>query len=68
MTDNAQVNWNAVRIVYSYGNATVKMVDKECTCLFQWTHSLDRHTKQLIKLKLQDQHKAFCFDYKNISL
>jgi len=65
MANNMQVNWNVVRIGYSSNNATVRMVDKERTCLFHWTHSLDRHTKQLMKLKLQDQHKAFCFDYKN---
>jgi hypothetical protein len=40
-------------------------MDKECTCLFHWSHSLDKHTKQLIKLELQDEHKALCHQYKN---
>jgi thymidylate kinase len=41
------------------------MVDKEHTCLFHWSHSLDKHTKQLIRPKLQDEHKVFCQRYKN---
>ncbi len=24
MADNAQVNWNAVKVVYGYGDATIK--------------------------------------------
>jgi hypothetical protein len=60
MTDNAQANWNTIRIIYGYGDPSIKMVDKECTFLFHWTQSLDKHTKQLIRLELQDEHKAFC--------
>jgi hypothetical protein len=30
-----------------------------------YTQSLDRHTKQLIKLDLQDQHNVLCHGYKN---
>jgi hypothetical protein len=41
------------------------MVDKECTCLFYWTQLFDRHTKQLIKLELQDRHIGPCHQYKN---
>jgi hypothetical protein len=41
------------------------MVDKEHTCLFHWAQSFDKHTKQLIRPKLQDEHKAFCHQYKN---
>ncbi len=41
------------------------MVDKECTCLFHWIQSLDKHTKQLIRPMLQDEHKVFCHKYKN---
>jgi hypothetical protein len=41
------------------------MVDKECTYLFHWSHSLDKHTKQLIRPNVQDEHKAFCHQYKN---
>ncbi len=38
----------------------MKMVDKECTCLFHLTQSFNRHTNQLIKLELQDQHIVIC--------
>jgi hypothetical protein len=41
------------------------MDDKERTYLFHWIHSFDRHTKQLIMPKLQKQHKALYFKYKN---
>jgi hypothetical protein len=36
------------------------MVDKKRTNLFHWIESYDKHTKQLIKLELQDEHKVFC--------
>ncbi len=42
----------------------MKLIDKERTYFFHWTQSLDRHTKQLIALKFQDQDKTFCYDYK----
>jgi hypothetical protein len=42
------------------------MINKEWTCLFHWTQSFDRHTKQLIAPKLQGWQKALCFDYKNV--
>jgi hypothetical protein len=29
MMDDAQINWNVVRIIYGIGNPTVKMLDKE---------------------------------------
>jgi hypothetical protein len=45
MANNAQVHWNAIKVVYGFGDATVRMVDKEWTCLFHWTQSLDKHTK-----------------------
>jgi hypothetical protein len=53
MVDNAQANYNVVKIVY-----------KNRTCLFHSTQLLDKYTKQLIKLKLQIQHKALYFGYK----
>jgi hypothetical protein len=59
MANNTQANWNIVKIVYG-SRAFVKMVDKECTCLFHWSHSFDKHTKQMIRLELQDEHKAIC--------
>jgi len=36
MVNSAQGNWNAIKIVYGYGDPSVKMVDNECTCLFYW--------------------------------
>jgi hypothetical protein len=64
MVDNAQANYNVVKIVYNFGDAIVKMVDKNRTCLFHSTQLLDKYTKQLIKPKLQIQHKALYFEYK----
>jgi hypothetical protein len=63
MVDNAQANWNVVQIVYGTRNPTMKLIDKECTCLFHWIQSLNKHTKQLIALEFQDWHKVFCWDY-----
>jgi hypothetical protein len=34
MADNAHANWNDVHIMYGFGDASMKMVDKEQTCLF----------------------------------
>jgi hypothetical protein len=34
MANNAKANWNVVHIVYSSRDASMKMVDKERTCLF----------------------------------
>jgi hypothetical protein len=45
MVDNAQANWNVVKIVYNFSDVTIRMVDQERTCLFHWTQLLDRHTK-----------------------
>ncbi len=45
MADNTQANWNVVKIVYGFGDLSIKMVDKKCTCLFHWTQLLDRHNK-----------------------
>ncbi len=44
MVNNAQANWNTVRIVYGSKDPYIRMVDKECPCLFHWSHSLDKHT------------------------
>jgi hypothetical protein len=44
----------------------VKMVDKNHTCLFHYNQSIHMHTKQLIKPKLHNQHKAFYYNYKNV--
>ena len=45
MTDSAQANWNAVRIIYGSGDKAVPMENQERTCLFHWTQSLEKHTK-----------------------
>jgi hypothetical protein len=45
MVDSAQANWNAIKIVYGFGDLSIKMVEKECTCLFHWIQLLDTHTK-----------------------
>ncbi len=37
MGDSAQANWNSIKIVYGYGDPSIMMVDKEHTCLFDWT-------------------------------
>jgi hypothetical protein len=65
MVDNTHANWNVVYIVYGFEDASMKMVDKEQTYMFHWTQLLDRHIKQLITSKLQERHKALCFEYKN---
>jgi hypothetical protein len=52
MADSAQANWNVVHIIYGSGDATEKMVDKERTCLFHWTQSLEKHTKADIRQDL----------------
>jgi len=65
MANNAQANWNTAKFFYGLGDLSMKMVDKEHTCLFHWTQSFDKHTKQLIKLELQDEHKVFYHQYKN---
>jgi light-regulated signal transduction histidine kinase (bacteriophytochrome) len=65
MVENAQANWNVIRIVYNYGDPSFRMINKEHTCMFHRIQSFDRNTKQLIKPNLQDQHNALCHEYKN---
>ncbi len=36
MANNTQANWNAIKIVYGFGDLYVMMVDKKCTYLFHW--------------------------------
>ncbi len=54
-----------VRIIYGLKDPSIKMVDKECIYLFHWTQFFDKHTKQLIKLELQDEYNALYHQYKN---
>jgi len=56
MVDSAQANWNTIKIVYGLGDTFVRMIDKRMHMLFHWSQSLDKHIKQLIKPKFQDQH------------
>jgi hypothetical protein len=65
IADSAQANWNVVRIIYGSGDASEKMVDRERTCLFHWTQSLEKHTKADIRQDLQYQHRILCQQYKN---
>jgi hypothetical protein len=65
MADSAQANWNAVRVIYNSGDATIPMKDQERTCLFHWAQSLEKHTKADIRADLQHQHRQLCRQYKN---
>jgi hypothetical protein len=52
-------------IIYGSSDPIVWMDDKECTYYFHKKQSMDKHTKQLIKSKLQDWHVALCYEYNN---
>src|ERR1700738_1277646 len=39
MADNAQANWNAVRIIYGSGDPKVPIQECKRTCYFHWTQS-----------------------------
>jgi hypothetical protein len=65
MADSAQANWNAVRMIYGSGDASIPMKDQEKTCLFHWAQSLEKHTKADIHADLQLQHRQLCRQYKN---
>jgi hypothetical protein len=64
MCDSAQTNFNAVRILFGSGDPTVPIENKEKTCQFHWRMSLERHTKQLIRLDLQAEHMRLCQEYR----
>jgi hypothetical protein len=68
MADNAQANWNAVRVRYGSGDATIPMKDQERTYLFHWIQFLEKHTKADIRANLQHQHRQLCKQYKNVVL
>jgi hypothetical protein len=55
MVDNTEVNWNTIRIMYGNRDPSELMVEREQTCYFHWTQSMDRHTKQQIKPKMWKQ-------------
>jgi hypothetical protein len=60
MADSAQANWNAVKVIYGSGDATISMKDLKRTCLFHWVQSLEEHTKATIRADLQHQHRQLC--------
>ena len=45
MADSTQANFNAVREIFGSGDKSQPMENRERTCLFHWTMTLDRHTK-----------------------
>ena len=65
MADSAHANFNAVREIFGSGDKSQPMENKDRTCLFYWTMTLDCHTKQYIRLELQDMHKCLCHEYRN---
>ena len=65
MVDSAQANWNAVRIVYGSGNIAEPMENREQTCLFHWTQSMEKHIVAEIRRNLQDQYRLLCKQHKN---
>ncbi len=64
MANSAQTYWNAIIIIYGSREPYVKMIDKDRTCLFHNIQLIDKHTKQLIKPKFQDQCISLCHQYK----
>ncbi len=60
MANSAQTYWNAIIIIYGSREPYVKMIDKDRTCLFHNIQLIDKHTKQLIKPKFQDQCISLC--------
>ncbi len=54
MANSAQVNWNVAHIVDAFGDPYVPLQDNEQTCSFRWNQSMDKHTKQQIKLKMKE--------------
>jgi hypothetical protein len=65
MADNAQTNWNAIRVIYGSGDATIPMKDQERTCLFHWAQSFEKHTKVDIRTDFQYQHRQLYRQNKN---
>ena len=45
MADSAQANFIAVQEIFGTGDKTQPMVNRERTCLFHWTTTLDCLTK-----------------------
>ena len=64
MADSAQENFNVVRKTFGSGDKNIQMKRKERTCQFNWSIALDRHTRQLIKPKLQAKHIELYYEYR----
>jgi hypothetical protein len=67
MADNAQANWNAIRVIYKSEDAAIPMKDQQRTCLFYWTQLLEKHTKADIRADLQYQHRLLYKQFKNVA-
>lgn len=65
MAKNVQAKLNIIQIMYDNGDPNEPMVNREGTCYFHYTQSMDIHTKQQIKLEMCEQHKTLCYEYKN---
>jgi hypothetical protein len=65
LRDNPEANWNAIRVIYGSGDATIPLKDQERTCLFHWAQSLEKHTKADIRADLQYHYRQLCRQYKN---
>ena len=64
MADSAQANFNVVMKIFGSGDRSIPMEGKERIYQFHWSMALDRHTRQLIKSKLQARHIELCNDYR----
>ncbi len=54
MADNAQANWNVVRIVYGIRDPISSWLTMKILVFFHWIQSRNTHTKKLIASKFQD--------------
>jgi hypothetical protein len=52
-------------MVYGSGDLSVKMVDRERSCLLHWTTSFNRHTEKLIRPEFEEAYKRLCKQYKD---
>lgn len=66
MDDSAQENYRVVRLIYGNGDPKIPMEDRERTCFFHYTMSLDRHTHRLARSDMQNQHKMLCKQHKDV--
>ena len=63
MADSVHVNFNALKKIFGLRNKNIPIEEKERTCQFHWSMTLDHHSKQLINLELQRRHIKLCNDY-----